>query len=129
MMDRLSIDELAAVKQLATTLGVARSVSEGLALCRHLLSTPVPEVLRDAIAGDRGARRRVAAACRRLATMGPDGDPFAKPGFLLGLDVNELGVRQEWRYRLAVLQRHSLSRVRRAGAGLGRSLTRPHRPA
>ena len=121
LIARFSEEDLVSVEQRAATLGLSRPLHEALLLSRHWVSAPLPAPFRDAVAADRAAHRRAARAHRRLCTMGPDGNPLARRGFVAGLDINELGIRPEWSYRWAVVQRHGLARLY--------SLVRPRTPA
>lgn len=131
LKSRLPSSDLTAIGVRARELGVELSWQEALTLSGALFGDSAPGPLADAAPADPHLRRRIAASRRAISTFGPNGRPFAAFGFATRLDIGELGIRPEWRYRWDVLRRHGLARIYsllRPVAEIGRkadSTTRP----
>ncbi|MGH6838667.1 MAG: nucleotidyltransferase domain-containing protein [Methylocella sp.] len=92
----------------ADRLGLAVPALEALKLARDWLQVEVPEDLLTRARRDWRVTRRQSAVLRAVTQLGPNGDPFAIPGFAKRLERSEYGLRSNLAYRCALLEWHMM---------------------
>jgi hypothetical protein len=92
----------------ADRFGLAVPALEALKLAHDWLQVEVPEDLLTRARGDRRVTRRQSAVLRAVTQLGPNGDPFAIPGFAKRLGRSEYGLRSNLAYRCALLEWHMM---------------------
>lgn len=88
----------------ADRLGLAVPALEALRLAHDWLQVEVPEDLLARARGNWGVTRRQSAVLRAVTQLGPNGDPFAIPGFARQLERSEYGLRSNLAYRFALVE-------------------------